>query len=45
MKALDSHKTESIEEVAAECIDLESIVFSDEVNTYNFSDCVESHVR
>jgi hypothetical protein len=44
MKALDSHKTESIEEVVAECIDQGSIVFSDKANTYNLSDYVESHV-
>lgn len=44
MKALESHKTQSIDEVVAQNIDEESVVFTDKANTYNLSDFVETHI-
>jgi hypothetical protein len=45
MKALDTHKTDSIDQVIQENIDKESVVFSDRANTYlNISDYVDTHM-
>lgn len=45
MKALDTHKTDSINQVIQENIDKESVVFSDRANTYlNISDYVDTHM-
>ena len=45
MKDLDTHKTDSINQVIQENIDKESVVFSDRANTYlNISDYVDTHM-
>lgn len=45
MKALDTHKTDSIDQVIEENVDKESVVFSDRANTYlNISDYVDTHM-
>ena len=45
MKALDTHKTDSIDQVIQENVDQKSVVFSDRANTYfNISDYVDTHM-
>jgi transposase-like protein len=45
MKALDTHKTDSIDQVIEENVDKESVVFSDRANTYlNISNYVDTHM-
>jgi hypothetical protein len=45
MKALDTHKTDSIDQVIEDNVDKESVVFSDRANTYlNISDYVDTHM-
>ena len=45
MKALDTHKTDSIDQVIEDNIDKESVVFSDRANTYlNISNYVDTHM-
>jgi hypothetical protein len=45
MKALDTHETDSIDQVIEGSVDKESVVFSDRANTYlNIADYVNTHM-
>jgi hypothetical protein len=46
MKAVDTHKTDSIDQVIQENVDQKSVVFSDRANTYfNISGYVDTHMK
>ncbi len=45
MKALDTHKTDSINQIIQDNVEKETVVFSDRANTYlNISDYVDTHM-
>ena len=45
MRVLDTHKTDSIDQVIQENVDKKSVAFSDRANTYlNMSDYVDTHM-
>ena len=46
MKVLDTHKTDSIDQVIQENVDQKSVVFSDRANTYlNISDYLDTRMN